>query len=73
MNTLQDISKIILRSSKIGITYHVSPDGDAVGSALALLNAFKFLNKDAYLISKDIISDNLQFLKCSNEANGLVT
>ncbi|WP_066893764.1 DHH family phosphoesterase [Clostridium nigeriense] len=73
MNTLQDISKIILRSSKIGITYHVSPDGDAVGSALALLNALKFLNKDAYLISKDIISDNLQFLKCSNEANGLVT
>lgn len=73
MNTLQDISKKILSSKKIGITYHVSPDGDAVGSALALLNGLKLLNKDAYLISKDIISENLQFLKGSNEANGLIT
>ncbi len=73
MNTLSDISKIISNSNKIGITYHVSPDGDAVGSALALLNGLKYLNKNAYLISKDIISDNLQFLKSSNEGNGLVT
>ncbi|MBQ6820480.1 MAG: bifunctional oligoribonuclease/PAP phosphatase NrnA [Clostridium sp.] len=73
MNTLFDISKVILNSKKIGITYHVSPDGDAVGSALALLNALIYLKKDAYLISKDIISDNLQFLKSSNEATGLVT
>lgn len=73
MNTLQDIGKKILSSKKIGITYHVSPDGDAVGSALALLNGLKLLNKDAYIISKDIISENLQFLKGSNEANGLIT
>ena len=73
MNTLIDISKVILNSKKIGITYHVSPDGDAVGSALALLNGLKYINKNAYLISKDIISDNLQFLKSSDEGNGLVT
>ena len=73
MNSLVDISKVILNSKKIGITYHVSPDGDAVGSALALLNGLKYLNKDAYLISKDIISDNLQFLKSSSEGNGLIT
>ena len=73
MNTLSDISKIISNSNKVGITYHVSPDGDAVGSALALLNGLKYLNKNAYLISNDIISDNLQFLKSSNEGNGLVT
>ncbi len=73
MNTLSDISKIISNSNKVGITYHVSPDGDAVGSALALLNGLKYLNKNAYLISKDIISDNLQFLKSSNEGNGLIT
>ena len=73
MNTLQDISKIILNSNKIGITYHVSPDGDAVGSALALLNGLRYLNKNAYLISKDIISENLQFLKSANEGDGLVT
>nr|WP_286173066.1 bifunctional oligoribonuclease/PAP phosphatase NrnA [Caproiciproducens sp. MSJ-32] len=62
----------MLRSKKIGITYHVSPDGDAVGSALALLNGLRLLNKDAYLISKDLISENLQFLKNSSEAAGKV-
>ena len=72
MNTLDQISKIILSSKKIGITYHVSPDGDAVGSALALLEGIRCLKKDAYLISKDIISDNLQFLKSSKEATGKV-
>ena len=44
--TLSQIAKFILESKKIGITYHVSPDGDAVGSVLALFNALKSLNKD---------------------------
>lgn len=70
MNTLKEISKEIIASKKIGITYHASPDGDAVGSALALLNGLKALNKDAYLISKDIIPVNLQYLKLSEEATG---
>jgi len=72
VNSLEEISRTLLRSKKIGITYHVSPDGDAVGSALALLNGLRLLNKDAYLISKDLISENLQFLKNSSEAAGKV-
>ena len=35
--TLTNMKKFILSAKKIGITYHVSPDGDAVGSVLALL------------------------------------
>ncbi|AYE33065.1 DHH family phosphoesterase [Clostridium septicum] len=70
--SLNDISKSILNSNKIGITYHASPDGDAVGSALALLNALRKLKKDAYLISKDTLSDNLKFLPLSEEATGNV-
>lgn len=70
--SLNDISKSILNSNKIGITYHASPDGDAVGSALALLNALRKLKKDAYLISKDTLSDNLKFLPLSEEATGKV-
>lgn len=70
MNTLKEISREILASRKIGITYHTSPDGDAVGSALALLNGIKLLNKDAYLISKDLIPENLQHLKLSEEGTG---
>lgn len=68
--SLRDISIQINNAEKIGITYHVSPDGDAVGSALALLNGLRALGKDAYLISKDIISDSLQYLKSANEGDG---
>ena len=60
---LKSISEILLGAKKIGITYHVSPDGDAVGSVLALLQGLKSLNKNCYVISKDSLSDNLKFLK----------
>ena len=71
--TLSQIAKFILESKKIGITYHVSPDGDAVGSVLALFNALKSLNKDCYIISKDTLSENLKFLKGSDEITGEIT
>ena len=44
--TLSQIAEYILKSKKIGITYHVSPDGDAVGSVLALINGLKSLNSN---------------------------
>ena len=71
--TLGQIAKFILEGKKIGITYHVSPDGDAVGSVLALFNALKSLNKDCYIISKDTLSENLKFLKGSDEITGEIT
>ena len=71
--TLGQIAKFILERKKIGITYHVSPDGDAVGSVLALFNALKSLNKDCYIISKDTLSENLKFLKGSDEITGEIT
>lgn len=71
--SIKDISKLILESKKIGITYHVSPDGDAVGSALALLNALRYMGKNAYIISKDTIGANLKYLKLSEEITGEVS
>lgn len=71
--TLSQIARFILESKKIGITYHVSPDGDAVGSVLALFNALKSLNKDCYIISKDTLSENLKFLKGAGEITGEIT
>lgn len=70
--TLSQIANFILEGKKIGITYHVSPDGDAVGSVLALLNALKSLNKDCYVISKDTLSENVKFLKGSEDITGYV-
>ena len=71
--TLSQIANFILESKNIGITYHVSPDGDAVGSVLALLNGLKSLNKECYVISKDSLSENVKFLRYSEEINGEVT
>ncbi|MGL4849087.1 MAG: DHH family phosphoesterase [Clostridium sp.] len=68
--SLKDVAKKILESKKIGISFHVSPDGDAMGSALALLNGLRYLKKDAYIISKDVIAENLEFLSLGNEVDG---
>ena len=60
----------ILKSRRIGLSFHASPDGDAIGSTLALLNALRSLGKDSYIISRDVISDNFSFLSLSNEIDG---
>ncbi len=55
---------------KIGITFHTSADGDSLGSALALLIGLRKLNKEVYIISKEVISQAFLFLPYSNEING---
>ena len=64
---LSRIAEIIKEHDNIGITYHVSPDGDAIGSALALLQCLKAMKKKAYMLSKDSIPDNMAFLPYSEE------
>lgn len=60
-------------SSKIGITFHCSPDGDAIGSTLGLLNGLREIGKNVYVISKEGVPDNLSFLPLSEEITGEVT
>jgi len=71
--SLNKIKDIILSAKKIGITYHASPDGDAVGSVLALINGLRAINKKCYVISKEAVPENLKFLKGSYEITGEVT
>lgn len=68
----RDVVSIIDKSKKIGITYHVSPDGDALGSVLGLLQVLRKYGKEAYVISRDLVSDNLGFLPYSEEITGEV-
>jgi phosphoesterase RecJ-like protein len=70
MCSLKSIKEEILKSKRIGLSYHMSPDGDAIGSTLALLNALRCLGKDAYVVSRDVISDNLSYLSLANEIDG---
>jgi phosphoesterase RecJ-like protein len=68
--TLREISKVIIESNRIGITFHTSSDGDAIGSALGLLNALREMGKDSYIISREVIQDNLSFLPLGHEIDG---
>lgn len=70
---LKEIANLVLSSNKIGLTFHTSPDGDAIGSTLGLLNALKELGKNAYIISKDSIPDNMGFLSLASSITGEVT
>ncbi len=71
--SLKRIVNEILSAKNVGITYHASPDGDAVGSVLALINGLKSLNKNCYVISREQPSENLRFLPGSEEITGEIT
>jgi len=50
---LDNIIEVIGRAKKIGIFTHVSPDGDALGSSLALCLGLKKLNKEVEVIADE--------------------
>ena len=70
---ISDIVNKIKISQKIAITFHTSADGDSIGSALALLIGLRKLNKEVYIISKEIIPQTFLFLPCSDEINGEIS
>jgi len=58
----QQITELVRTSQKILICTHINPDGDALGSALALNLALKKMGKDITLISPDVAPKVFQFL-----------
>ncbi len=70
---ISEITEKIKLFKKIAITFHTSPDGDSLGSALALLIGLRKLNKEVHIISKEIVPEAFQFLPCSNEINGEIS
>ncbi|MGL4991094.1 MAG: DHH family phosphoesterase [Sarcina sp.] len=68
--SLHEVVEYINSVENIAITFHVSPDGDATGSVLSLLQGLRNYGKKAYVISKDKPSDNLSFLPYIEEITG---
>lgn len=64
---IADIAKLLEDSKYIAITFHTNPDGDALGSTLALLLGLRSLNKRVYVISKDSLPEVYRFLSNSEE------
>ncbi len=52
----------LLNRDRIAITTHVRPDGDAIGSQLALGLYLRALGKDVALINADPVPDNLDWM-----------
>jgi bifunctional oligoribonuclease and PAP phosphatase NrnA len=61
----EDLKKILNQieiSRKIIVTTHINPDGDAVGSVLALFHYLNQKGKEVTAISYSTIPDNLKFI-----------
>ncbi len=68
-----DILDKIKESNSIAITFHTSPDGDSLGSALGLLQGLRELNKKAYILSKEPTPETFKYLPCNEEITGDIT
>ena len=64
---LDGVIAAIRRAQSIALVCHISPDGDTVGSALALRLCLKALGKDVALYCQDKIPDILGFLPGAGE------
>jgi phosphoesterase RecJ-like protein len=62
---LERILEIIRSRDKFVITSHVRPDGDALGSELALMLVLEAIGKQSVIVNKDPVFDRFRNLPCS--------
>jgi phosphoesterase RecJ-like protein len=66
-NKWQEISKLIQSYDSFAITTHINPDGDAIGSEMALKLFLEDCDKNAVIVNSSVTPDNLAFLDPSAE------
>lgn len=62
MNKIQELKEIIAKNERFAIISHLSPDGDNLGSLIAMTNYLNDLGKIVYPIELDIIPDKFKFI-----------
>lgn len=60
--SVERVKQLVLVAKNIVVTCHVSPDGDAIGSSMALCMVLKNLGKTATVVTADCPPKSLQFL-----------
>ena len=60
--TLDEILVEIKKSDNIAIMAHEAPDGDSIGSSLAMCLALKDMGKNAVVLMKDDFPENFSYL-----------
>lgn len=67
MSVSKDILVAVENAKKIVITSHRSPDGDSVGSSLALYRVLRKLNKDVVICHPDPAPEFLDWIKAGDK------
>ena len=60
--SVSECADLILATESAAVLTHIRPDGDTVGTAVALCRLFKALGKDAAILPSDAIPSRLAFL-----------
>ncbi len=66
-NSLLKISRALKSAAKIALFTHISPDGDALGSALALKIALDQMGKECSLFCEDKAPEKYSFMPCAEK------
>lgn len=66
-STIRKISDVIRDSDSFIITSHIDPDGDSIGSALAIYSVLKRLGKSVKVVCEDTVPAAFAFLDGSGE------
>ena len=61
------LTEALSRHQKFYVTTHVGPDGDAIGSALALKLGLESLGKEVVYVCRDGVPSSCRFLPCVEE------
>ena len=62
-STLKEIGEVLIGAQSVLIFPHISIDGDALGSAVALCLGLRKMGKQAFVLMEDELPSYLQFLK----------
>ena len=62
MRNPEGVAEFLRRAESVCICCHVNPDGDTIGSALAMCQALTGMGKRAAVFCEDKVPDNLAFL-----------
>ncbi len=62
MNVPEELIELFLREKRFLIATHINPEGDALGSSLALSMALESLGKETVLYDRDRVPESYRFL-----------
>ncbi|HMM32384.1 MAG TPA: bifunctional oligoribonuclease/PAP phosphatase NrnA, partial [Clostridia bacterium] len=66
-NLIEQAAEFIRKNDGYTLIAHISPDGDTLGSSLALYGILKELKKEAQVVCDNRIPPNYAFLPYANE------